>query len=154
MVEAQKVKEDRRRKHSRAGKEKPKAERKSESVFMFLSMLKDTLQVRSPEWWSREIGLGIRDCIFGMSLTSIRDRHCRAKVEVMREIIWITLDVMALLGDSCICTLTTLYAQCIFYFPRHSSAILPTVTTYAIESVDRYRTQTDLAPESHRASLA
>lgn len=30
MIEAQKVKEDRRRKHSRAGKEKPKAERKSE----------------------------------------------------------------------------------------------------------------------------
>lgn len=29
MVEAMKVKEDRRRKHSRAGKEKPKAERKS-----------------------------------------------------------------------------------------------------------------------------
>jgi WD repeat and SOF domain-containing protein 1 len=31
MIEAQKVKEDRRRKHTRAGKEKPKAERKSES---------------------------------------------------------------------------------------------------------------------------
>lgn len=31
MLEARKVKEDRRRKHSRAGKEKPKAERKSES---------------------------------------------------------------------------------------------------------------------------
>lgn len=31
MVDAQKVKEDRRRKHSRAGKEKPKAERKSKS---------------------------------------------------------------------------------------------------------------------------
>jgi hypothetical protein len=30
MIEAQKVKEDRRRNHSRAGKEKPKAERKSE----------------------------------------------------------------------------------------------------------------------------
>lgn len=32
MIDAQKVKEDRRRKHSRAGKEKPKAERKSESL--------------------------------------------------------------------------------------------------------------------------
>ena len=31
MIEAQKVKEDRRRSHTRAGKEKPKAERKSES---------------------------------------------------------------------------------------------------------------------------
>jgi WD repeat and SOF domain-containing protein 1 len=31
MLEARKVKEDRRRKHTRAGKEKPKAERKSES---------------------------------------------------------------------------------------------------------------------------
>lgn len=30
MLESRKVKEDRRRKHSRAGKEKPKAERKSE----------------------------------------------------------------------------------------------------------------------------
>ena len=33
MIEAQKVKEDRRRAHTRAGKEKPKAERKSEFVF-------------------------------------------------------------------------------------------------------------------------
>lgn len=32
MIEAQKVKEDRRRAHTRAGKEKPKAERKSEFV--------------------------------------------------------------------------------------------------------------------------
>ena len=32
MVEARKVKEDRRRKHTRAGQEKPKAERKSELV--------------------------------------------------------------------------------------------------------------------------
>jgi hypothetical protein len=32
MIEAQKVKEDRRRAHTRAGKEKPKAERKSESL--------------------------------------------------------------------------------------------------------------------------
>ena len=32
MVEAAKVKEERRRKHSRAAKEKPKAERKSEST--------------------------------------------------------------------------------------------------------------------------
>jgi WD repeat and SOF domain-containing protein 1 len=31
MIESQKVKEDRRRAHTRAGKEKPKAERKSES---------------------------------------------------------------------------------------------------------------------------
>ena len=34
MIEAQKVKEDRRRAHTRAGKEKPKAERKSEFVFL------------------------------------------------------------------------------------------------------------------------
>jgi len=38
MIEAQKVKEDRRRSHTRAGKEKPKAERKSES---FLNVLRD-----------------------------------------------------------------------------------------------------------------
>jgi WD repeat and SOF domain-containing protein 1 len=36
MIEAQKVKEDRRRKHTRAGKEKPKAERKSELKFTSL----------------------------------------------------------------------------------------------------------------------
>lgn len=41
MIEARKVKEDRRRKHSRAGKEKPKAERKSKffSFFFFLFAL-------------------------------------------------------------------------------------------------------------------
>jgi hypothetical protein len=32
MIEAQKVKEDRRRAHTRAGKEKPKAARKSKSL--------------------------------------------------------------------------------------------------------------------------
>lgn len=36
MVESRKVKEDRRRKHSRAGKEKPKAERKSEGLGSFV----------------------------------------------------------------------------------------------------------------------
>jgi len=36
MVEAATVKEERRRKHSRAGKEKPKAERKSESSFCII----------------------------------------------------------------------------------------------------------------------
>jgi hypothetical protein len=40
MIEAQKVKEDRRRSHTRAGKEKPKAERKSE--FLWFS---DTVKV-------------------------------------------------------------------------------------------------------------
>jgi hypothetical protein len=35
MIEAAKVKEDRRRKHSRKGKEKPKAERKSECLVCF-----------------------------------------------------------------------------------------------------------------------
>ena len=38
MIEAQKVKEDRRRSHTRAGKDKPKAERKSELFSLFNDM--------------------------------------------------------------------------------------------------------------------
>jgi hypothetical protein len=49
MIEAQKVKEDRRRSHTRAGKEKPKAERKSESFLVYicdtwLTMCRDCYQ--------------------------------------------------------------------------------------------------------------
>jgi WD repeat and SOF domain-containing protein 1 len=44
MIEAQKVKEDRRRSHTRAGKEKPKAERKSESFLVLLRCLADDVQ--------------------------------------------------------------------------------------------------------------
>lgn len=36
MIEARNIKEDRRRKHSRAGREKPKAERKSKFVVMMV----------------------------------------------------------------------------------------------------------------------
>jgi len=39
MIEAQKVKEDRRRSHTRAGKEKPKAERNSEFLFVCIENL-------------------------------------------------------------------------------------------------------------------
>jgi hypothetical protein len=39
MIEAQKVKEDRRRSHTRAGKEKPKAERKSEYFLVHMGNL-------------------------------------------------------------------------------------------------------------------
>lgn len=44
MIEAQKVKEDRRRSHTRAGKEKPKAERKSEYFLSVLRILADIVQ--------------------------------------------------------------------------------------------------------------
>jgi hypothetical protein len=48
MIEAQKVKEDRRRSHTRAGKEKPKAERKSGSFLSvcdtWLTMCRDCYQ--------------------------------------------------------------------------------------------------------------
>jgi WD repeat and SOF domain-containing protein 1 len=54
MVEAAKVKEERRRKHTRAGREKPKAERKSELKF--------------PPYW--------------MELTVRRGHDCRAEVMV------------------------------------------------------------------------
>lgn len=38
MIESRKVKDDRRRKHTRAGKEKPKAERKSESTSLTIML--------------------------------------------------------------------------------------------------------------------
>jgi DNA replication protein DnaC len=54
MIEAQKVKEDRRRSHTRAGKEKPKAERKSTFLFAcVLQVLADDLQRLSSRSRSR-----------------------------------------------------------------------------------------------------
>lgn len=82
MIEAAKVKEDRRRKHSRKGKEKPKAERKSESWLLmwreigarWLESMEAILVGWSPDaphLWGRDDA----ERRGAVSLNPIRNRH-------------------------------------------------------------------------------
>jgi hypothetical protein len=70
MIEAQKVKEDRRRSHTRAGKEKPKAERKSESFLVRIGKMTDDVQRPLSRSRSRVHDVGLLWCHWVIVLVS------------------------------------------------------------------------------------